>query len=211
MFSALAPLRNFGDFMQAAFRTAVLFAALGAALVASPARAGDDGQASLISGLAQTFGLTKDDDRKIDFRERAKIVVPPKKELPPPRTAAQDPAWPVDNETARAKQRKHMEDADPSARQQASRNWLLVHPGDDVKVTTSDFDNAGPSCRVPDPKTGECPGAPKAEMNWNPMTWVGLQKKPAVVLGPEPERQSLVDPPKGYRAPAEGVGAKVQP
>ena len=195
--------------MQAAFRTAALLAALGAALVASPARAGDDGQASLISGLAETFGLTKQDDPQIDFRERPKIVVPPKKELAPPRTAAQDPAWPVDNETARAKQRKHMEDAEPSARQQASRNWLLVHPGDDVKVTTSDFDNHGPSCRVPDPKTGECPGQPKGEMNWNPMTWVGLQKKPSVVLGPEPERQSLVDPPKGYRAPAEGVGAKV--
>jgi hypothetical protein len=41
------------------------------------------------------------------------------------------------------------------------------------------------------------------------MSWVGLKKKPPTVLGPEPERQSLVDPPKGYRAPAEGVGAKV--
>jgi len=195
--------------MNAAFRSAALLSALGAALVASPARAGDDGQASLLSGLAQTFGLTKQDDPQIDFRERAKIVVPPKKELPPPRAAAQDPAWPVDNETARARQRKHMEDADPSARQQASRSWLLVRPGDDVKVTTSDFDNAGPSCRVPDPKTGECPAQTKPEMNWNPMTWVGLQKKPALELGPEPERQSLVDPPKGYRAPAEGVGAKI--
>ena len=46
-------------------------------------------------------------------------------------------------------------------------------------------------------------------MNWNPMTWVGLEKKPKLVLGPEPERQNLIDPPKGYRAPAEGVGAKV--
>ena len=62
---------------------------------------------------------------------------------------------------------------------------------------------------MPDPQTGECPEAPHGDMNWNPMTWVGLEKKPKLTLGPEPERQNLVDPPKGYRAPAEGVGAKV--
>ena len=188
---------------------AFLCAAFGAAFAATPARAGDDGQASLISGLAATFGLTHEDDPQIDFRERPKIVVPPKKVLPPPAVASKDGAWPVDVETARAKQRKHMEDAEPTARQAASRDWRLIKPGDDVKVTTSSMDPAGPSCRVPDPKTGLCPEAPRAEMNWNPMTWVGLQKKPAIVLGPEPERQSLIDPPKGYRAPAEGVGAKI--
>ncbi len=102
-----------------------------------------------------------------------------------------------------------MEDAEPNAGQRHSRHFRLINPGDDVKVTTSAMDRTGPSCRVPDPKTGECPEAPKMEMNWNPMSWVGLQKKPPVVLGAEPERQSLIDPPKGYRAPAEGVGAKI--
>jgi len=29
------------------------------------------------------------------------------------------------------------------------------------------------------------------------------------VLGPEPERTSLTDPPPGYREPAEGAGVKV--
>jgi hypothetical protein len=47
-------------------------------------------------------------------------------------------------------------------------------------------------------------------MNWNPLTWVGLEQKPATVLGEEPEREDLTDPPKGYRAPAEGVGVKVK-
>jgi hypothetical protein len=191
--------------------TAVLVAAFGAALAAAPARAGDDGQASLITGLASTFGLTHEDDPQIDFRERSKLVLPPKRTLPPPGSgsAGRDAAWPVDVETVRETQRKHMDDAEPSAFQRSQGLWKLINPGDDVKVTTSYLDRNGPSCRVPDPKTGECPSAPKAQMNWNPLTWVGLQKKPASVLGPEPERQSLVDPPKGYRAPAEGVGAKV--
>lgn len=181
------------------------------ALTGAPARAGDDGQASMISGLANSVGLGKHEDKQIDFRERGRLVVPPKKELPPPGKAAERANWPVDVETVRAKKRKQIEDAEPSARDVASRDYVLVKPGQDVKVTTSGFENpVGPSCRVPDPKTGECPKPPKPEMNWNPLTWVGIEKKPATVLGEEPEREDLTDPPKGYRAPAEGVGAKVQ-
>ena len=37
-----------------------------------------------------------------------------------------------------------------------------------------------------------------------------MQKKPATVLGPEPDRDWLTDPPKGYREPAEGAGVKVE-
>jgi len=180
---------------------------------AAPARAGDDGQASMLSGIADTLGLSKHDDPQIDYRERSKLVVPPKKELPPPGKAMyqQDASWPVDVETVREKKRKKIEDGEPSAREIISRDYRLIKPGDDVKVTTSGFDGSGaPSCRAPDPKTGQCPEPPRASMNWNPLTWVGLEKKPATVLGPEPERENLVDPPKGYREPAEGVGAKIQ-
>ncbi len=183
--------------------------ALTVASAAAPARAGDDGQASLITGIATTFGLTKQDDPQIDYRERGRIVVPPKKVLPPPASARTDAAWPVNVETVRDKARKATEDAEPSARDFNSRTYLLVKPGEDVKVTSSNMDRAGPSCRVPDPKTGECPEGPHTSIDWNPLAWVGLQKKPKAELGPEPERQNLVDPPKGYRAPAEGVGAKV--
>jgi hypothetical protein len=180
------------------------------ALASAPARAGDDGQASLITGLVDSVGLGKHDDKQIDFRERSRLVLPPKKELPPPGKAADRANWPVNVETMRDKRRKQIEDAEPSARAMASRDYVLIKPGDDVKVTTSGFEgSSAPSCRVPDPKTGECPKAPKPEMNWNPLTWVGLEKKPATVLGEEPAREDLTDPPKGYRAPAEGVGAKV--
>jgi hypothetical protein len=37
-----------------------------------------------------------------------------------------------------------------------------------------------------------------------------LQKKDAIVLGPEPDRAELTDPPKGLRAPVEGPGAKIE-
>ena len=199
--------------MKLALAPIAALLAASAVLTSGPALAGDDGQASLISGLASTFGLSKHDDPQIDYRERSKLVVPRKRELPPPgASASSDPSWPSDVETVRAKNAKKIEDGEPSARDVSARGgYAIVKPGaQDVKVTTSWQDGHGPSCRVPDPKTGECPEPPHAQANWNPLTWVGLQKKPATVLGPEPERQNLVDPPPGYRAPAEGVGAKVQ-
>jgi hypothetical protein len=189
-----------------------VLAALGLCLAAAPSRAGEDGQASLITGMAETFGLIKHDSPQIDYRERSRLVLPPKMTLPPPGRSAGslDPSWPTDNETIQARKQKKIEDAEPSARQLADRDYVLVRPGDEVKVTTSGFNRHGPSCRVPDPKTGECPEAPHKSLDWNPLSWVGLEKKPKTTLGPEPERQNLVDPPPGYRAPAEGVGAKVE-
>lgn len=199
--------------MYASFSSALaLSVALAVCGVAAPARAADDGQASLITGLGQTFGVIPSDDPRIDYRERGRLVVPPKKVLPPPvdSGARGDGVWPKDVEVLRDKKQKAVEDGAPSARQMASRSYQYYHPGDDLKVTTSSFDKHGPSCFHPDPKTGDCPSASKPSIEWNPLTWVGLNKKAPAVLGPEPERESLIDPPKGLRAPAEGVGAKVE-
>jgi hypothetical protein len=181
------------------------------ALTGAPARAADDGQASMISGIAESVGLSKHDDPQIDFRERGRLVLPPNKNLPPPGKAVDRADWPTNVEIVREKKRKLLDSAGPSAAQAAAKDYRFIKPGDEVKVTTSGFDaSRAPSCRIPDPKTGECPKAPKPEMNWNPLTWVGLEQKPATVLGEEPEREDLTDPPKGYRAPAEGVGVKVK-
>ena len=62
---------------------------------------------------------------------------------------------------------------------------------------------------IPCPDSGKKTESPGWVANWNPLTWVGIQKKPQAVLGPEPGRDSLTDPPKGFREPVEGVGAKV--
>jgi len=60
-----------------------LAAIIGASAV-SPAFAGDDGQAPIWTGLGGLLGLTgKDNDERIDYRERARLVLPPKMALPP--------------------------------------------------------------------------------------------------------------------------------
>jgi hypothetical protein len=80
--------------------TAVL--TVGAALGVSNARAADD--TSVGTALLGLVGVnTNNSGEKIDYRERAKVVVPPnRQELPAPRPAAESrpSSWPVDQENA---------------------------------------------------------------------------------------------------------------
>jgi len=180
-------------------------------LSASPALAGDDGAAPLWVGIGSIFGFGGAEDQPdIDYRDRPKLVVPPKMDLPTPAAAPWAGAadWPRDPDVERWKK----DQAEKNKQQtfiikRDSRQTLDPH-----SVVTTDFTSgAGPSSR------GKCtagPGqscdtAPSPTLNWNPLTWVGIQKKPVTVLGPEPSRESLTDPPLGYRAPAEGAGVKV--
>src|SRR5947209_11107991 len=88
---------------------------IAAAIVVSPAQAGDDGAAPLWMGVgsivAPLFGLSKDEKEPIDYREHGKIVLPPKIELPPPSpTAAPSVAdWPVNQEAERKRLKKEAE------------------------------------------------------------------------------------------------------
>ena len=86
---------------------------LGATLFAagSPARA-EDGDENLpldtriIRGFMEQLGL-RQGGNDINYEERAPLVIPPKRELPPPEQSgaalAHNPAWPVDPDVTRAK------------------------------------------------------------------------------------------------------------
>ena len=181
-------------------------------LASAPARAGDDGAAPIWMGFGSVLGLVKsDNDVQIDYRERGKLVLPPKIALPQPGATAMqaNPAWPVDPDVEKAKKEKAA--AKEIKNERIGRlKPAIVKPGVPVVVTVSATAGQGPSlapCANKDPKTGECPQKPGPAWNYNPLTWVGIQKKAPNVLGPEPDRDWLTDPPKGYRAPVEGVGA----
>jgi hypothetical protein len=173
--------------------------------------AGDDGAAPLWVGIGSVFGFGGDEGQPdIEYRDHAKLVVPPKMDLPAPAPSpwASATDWPRDPDVARWK-------AD-QAEKNKNKTFIPKRdshlPLDPHMVVTTDYTSGmGPSlrgkCTV---GPGEsCDSAPAPALNWNPLTWVGIQKKPVTVLGPEPSRTSLTDPPPGFRAPVEGAGVKV--
>ena len=194
-------------------RVAVLaLATFVVAYAGAPAFAGDDGAAPIWEGFGHTLGILKDaDEGSIDYHEHGKLVLPPKTELPKPGSvsAAANPAWPQDQEVVRARKAKKLA---PQSNVDETRR-MLTPLSQVTGVTMSATAGQGPGpapCRKPDPTTGQCPEKPASPgWNYNPLTWVGLASKPKAVLGPEPDREELTDPPKGFRAPVHGVGAKI--
>ena len=198
------------------FRRAGAIVALAVGLTAgvasSPARAGDDGAAPIWKGIGSVVGLVKgDNEASIDYRERGKLVLPPKLDLPPPGATAlwANPAWPADPDLVKAAKAKQ-EEKETKLVHYGRVVPALVTPGAKMVVTESATAGQGVGnapCINKDSKTGGCPSKPSPTWNYNPLTWVGLEKKAPTVLGPEPDRDWLTDPPKGFRAPVEGVGA----
>ena len=192
--------------MRFAFRGSVLaFAAALACSATTPALAGDDGAAPLWVGIGSIVGpfvgFNKDQPPQIDYREHGKLVVPPKIELPPPASepSAAVGAWPVNQEIVRKKAEK--EDAKKYIAGQGDARLRYTHPFPNAPVTVRAADQQEPTAAAPEQKL---------ESNsllgtLNPLSWVGLGKSPTK-LGPEPDREWLTDPPKGYRAPVATMG-----
>lgn len=178
----------------------------------APARAGDDGAAPIWVGIGSifSFGFGGDDAQDpIEYRDRARIVLPPKVELPPPAASPTqaDAAWPLDQEAAKRKKDKAEKDAYTFVPLR-KRTPPPVGPGS--VVTMSATAGQAPGQRPCTKGPGDtCETRPAPTMNFNPLTWVGLEKKAPTVLGPEPDRDWLTDPPKGYREPAEGAGVRL--
>lgn len=91
---------------------AVLGLALAGAVMAAPApaRAADDDvpiDTKILRSILGGLGLKAPGEGDIEYRERAPLVIPPDKDLPPPQRAgaaiANNPAWPKDPDVARAK------------------------------------------------------------------------------------------------------------
>jgi hypothetical protein len=190
------------------------------ALTVSQAWAGDDGEAPIWVGVENVFGpylgFDKDKDPAIDYRDHGRLVLPPKIGLPEPAAApgVGSADWPVDPDVQKVKKAKQ-EDKTSLKNQPGRYKAPLVTPGSVVtmRANAGEGDGEAPPCPK-DAKLGTCqhtqdPSYGHPKPNFNPLTWVGLQKKDPVVLGPEPDRDWLTDPPKGMRAPVEGSGAKI--
>ena len=198
--------------MHFGFRgAAVAFAITAVLLGATVARAGDDGAAPLWVGIGSVIGGLGlnpwdkgDKPPPIEYREHGKIVLPPKFDLPPPGAtlSSNDSAdWPVNQEIERKRIEKEAnKKAIPGPEGVRER---YTHPFPNAPVTVRAADQPDPQLACPH---GKCEstssGASSVLGSLNPLSWVGMGKK--TPLGPEPDREWLTDPPKGYRAPVEG-------
>jgi hypothetical protein len=184
---------------------AVALALTSVSIVSSSAWAGDDGAAPLWQGIGSIFGpmvgFGGEKPPPIDYREHGKLVLPPNTELPPPGSSATaDPAWPVNQEIER---RKALKDEGKKT---------ITGVGDArLRYTHAFPPNEPVTVRAVDPDTGQtvkceggCGSGSSVLSNLNPLKWVGMGKSDAA-LGPEPDREWLTDPPKGFRAPVEPV------
>lgn len=203
------------NFRQSNLRRSLL-AAAGAALLMNlpaPALALDDGEENLFTTLSNLVGLTglgfgeEETKPKINYRERAPLVLPPDlSHLPPPAPAVsqRSPAWPEDYDARLARESaeraRRSAGVDTMANTRYSRDEMMKG-----RIANGARDPAAEACDdTMDPLGRAC------DPN---KFWADLKKpyRPAseaskdIVAGQEPKRKALTDPPVGYRTPTKSV------
>jgi len=170
---------------------------------------------SVLGGLGlRGNGVQKDG---IDYQERAPLVVPPTRDLPPPQTV--DPrqgnaAWPQDQDEKRRKE------AASKRRKDARTSWedlgRQLSPQEMKKGATTAKDEAL-SRRSAETPEGYQQQYKPSELGYTSGLFgsmkdffVGNNKNETATFEAEPPRASLTDPPSGYRVPSPaqpyGVG-----
>ncbi|HYY38159.1 MAG TPA: hypothetical protein VE801_10520 [Xanthobacteraceae bacterium] len=206
---------------------AAITLALALALGAGGARAeeDDDENVPLDTKLWRQFmkdiGLQRDGDRTIDYRERAPLVVPPSRNLPPPLSedelTAKTPAWPKDPDVKRRKDQAAAEKARLKGTNSVEEQMRVLRP--------DELDKPGRAAKGSDAK-----GAGKtAEESSRPMMPSELGTNTKKIFGSiissftpaqpeaepftgEPTRDSMTAPPAGYQTPSPnypyGIGTQ---
>jgi hypothetical protein len=199
---------------------------LGAALLAAgtPTRAADDADKDvpidtrILRGIMKGLGLRQDGEA-INYEERAPLVIPPSRALPPPENSgaavANNPAWPIDPDVKRAKEEAAME-------RKVSRN-----PDETIQTEASPLrgDQMTPGPKPRGKRIGDDGYRPSANGSSDRLTPSQLDTKPGFFskmfakdepesnrFTGEPPRSALTEPPRGYQTPSPdqpyGVGKK---
>jgi len=187
--------------------------ALGIGLVmsAGPVRAGDDDddddmtfEEKLIDNLMSGLGAKSMEKKGIEYRERSPLVVPPKLDLPPPSSEAQNaPNWPKDPDE---KRRKEAIAARKKAGNKPSEFWkngLPLSPAELNAHKTAAAERTSNDPVQPGTNTNN-PTLSPAQLGYTGGLWnmITGNKGEAKQFTSEPPRQSLVEPPPGYQTPS---------
>jgi hypothetical protein len=178
------------------------------------ARAADDEEqesidTKIVGGFLKALGLKRDDGSDIDYRERSPLVLPTGKTLPPPEpksATAKTAGWPDDPDVKEAKRRKKAErDRKPYVEGVDDRPLL---PNEYGTGTQASRGTSGTSGTTTD-ETSK-PSSLKELGSKNIFSRIWAPKEEYTTFAGEPPRQSLIDPPPGYRTPSPsqpyGVG-----
>jgi hypothetical protein len=200
--------------------------AIGAAglLLSAPARAADDDLSidqKFMRSIMDGLGLKRDGEATINYRERAPLVLPPSRDLPPPDRSdavTANPAWPKDPDVARRKAEAAMErDRNVSDERELEQNPLRpdqLTPGGGAKnkKKQASSDNGYQA-----PASGFGSQIMPSELGYtgNLFGMFGSKKEETEKFTGEPPRASLTDPPPGYQTPSPdqpyGVGKAAAP
>lgn len=193
------------------------------ACTTTSAFAGDDDEATWEGKVIDKVlgGIGIQTGPGIDYRERSPLVVPPKIDLPPPEDDAavekKNPAWPVDADVnrrrrieARAVSKYNSPEEELTASGRPIPRNELDRGGDPSKAptggnTTGALDASGR------PLSQEELGS-KGLFGMGNLFGFGKDKEETATFTKEPTRETLIDPPPGYRTPSPnepyGIGAK---
>jgi hypothetical protein len=158
------------------------------------------------------------DDSGIQYRERAPLVVPPSRDLPPPDTTAvatKDPAWPVDPDV---KQRKDARRKQVGQRDLSTRLYQESLPSTPAELEKGRIasDKQVAASTTLDPTAPVKPSKLGYKGGFFDSLWskVGPAHDEVAAFTAEPPRTRLVEPPAGYQTPAPnqpyGTVAKTQ-
>jgi hypothetical protein len=197
---------------------------LGAALIATtaPARAADGDEnvpidTQILRGFMEQLGLRRDGEA-INYEERAPLVIPPNRDLPPPERSdavlAHNPAWPKDPDV---KRRKDEAERERTAIRRAGESFEHDNRPLRPDEITPGPKPRGMAQRSDDVNQGSSNGVggrlTPAQLDTKPNVFsriFGTDKPEISSFTGEPPRTALTAPPRGYQTPSPdqpyGVG-----
>lgn len=198
------------------FTAAALSLTLAAAVMvaSTSARADDDTpwDSKLLRGVLESIGLKKDGEAIINYQERAPLVIPPSKALPPPQSAdaaiANNPAWPKDPDVQRSRAEKAaaLRDRYKSADEKFRDESRVLRPGE----LTPGKASGGVAPGISNNKSAGTFSENNQRLSASQMgnsrslfsNMFGRQDDDIGKFTGEPARTSLTEPPRGYQTPS---------
>lgn len=173
---------------------------------AAPARAGDDNMpidTKIVRSIMEGLGFQRDANT-IDYQERAPLVIPPTRDLPPPETdiAVKNPNWPDDPDVKRAREAKAAEKVGITSESDTELNRPLRPSELNVgRRRASRLEKRTASKSDAEMNRPLMPSALgyKGGLFGNVF---GKDKEESAQFTGEPPRVSLTDPPVGYQTPS---------